>query len=1001
MTTSDTTRKGIINQGAFFSPYYLFDLLGRRHADELDPEGRDINRRLLRQVFRKAWRQYGETGSTPGEAWQAWLRELFEALGFRLQHLPAPVETTHHGVVPISRAAFAEGDDAADGSAPLVFVDVHGFGTDLDRARYPHSGQGTPDGYITEETIARAIEFALDANETRWAIVAAGETLRLYRKGGSVARQYLEINVPALFDGDRADEWTAFWGLFRFPAFVPDPAGGKCLLDRVLEESQRHAARIADDLRENVVVAVEALIQGVLDDPANADLMRNNVMRNNVMRKDDDDHALHSTDYAVRIPLHALFEEALYFLYRLLFVLYAESRDLLPTSEPIYRDTYSLEHLRDMAERPLHAEDADKTYYIQTLRTLFGMMHRGFPEPAAPLKAPFSIPAYDGQLFDPQRTQMIDQCRIPDRALQQVIRELSLSRPKRRSDRRERYSYADLGVDQLGSIYEGLLVYEPAIVDAETVVAKVKGEERLISRAQAEEYDLPFDPDTLRRRGAFVLRLWGGRRKGSGSYYTPQEITAFLVQEALSPLAEPIVAGCADGSRTPDDLLTLNICDPAMGSGAFLIQACRYLAEAYGRARIAAGADEDGRMSQAEFARYKRRVAETCLYGVDLNPMAVELAKVSLWLETLALDRPLTFLDAHLRCGNSLIGAPLRDAEGAFTVSRISAIPDEALKEVSKEATRDQKQAAQERIKRNRAELKRLQPVKAGQMALPGDWGVVFLQQIERALTDTLSRRLDLEQSDEALTLPDAVKLVHDKEQRFRTLLYGAGSRYRQVRQVCDVWCAAWFWPEAGTPVSVRYWDADGSEHHDTLPAPEPPTTQVLLELAGNILGTDPGSLSDEERRAYLATTRSVWMQQRFFHWELEFPEIRRARDGTPQQRGGFDAVVGNPPWETVKPNSQEFWSNYNPLFRELGKQDALRFAEELRADGEIDAEWRAYERAINQLGQYLRKGEQYQHQGGGDINTYKLFLEQSYHLLRGGGGLGMVLPSGLYTDLG
>jgi hypothetical protein len=1053
----EAVRRGIVNQGAFFSPYYLFDLLGRQHADELDPHGREVNRRLLRQVFRKARLKYGESGSKPGEAWDSWLRELFEALGFALQLLPAPLETAHHGLVPIARAAYASDARPGDADPPLVLVDVHGFGADFDRDHYPQTGRNTLDGHITEETIARAVEFALDANETRWAIVAAGDRLRLYRKGGSVARQYLEVNLPALFDADRADEWTAFWGLFRFQAFLPDPASGKCLLDRVLEESQRHAARIADDLRENVVTAVEALIQGVLDDPANREL-RTAVLHNPAQ-------------------LQALFEEALYFLYRLLFVLYAESRDLLPISVSIYRDAYSLEHLRDLAERSLHAEDADKTYYIQSLRTLFAMLHRGFPAPGAALKAPFSIPAYDGQLFDPQRTRMIDQCRIPDRAMQQVIAELSLSRPRRRNDRRERYSYADLGVDQLGSIYEGLLVYEPAILAEETVVAKVKGEERLISRAQAEEYQLSYDETSLRRRGSFVLRLWGGRRKGSGSYYTPQEITAFLVQEALGPLVEEILGGVkredvkrkgvkregvmreegmsldeqdesgedalrltfyasrqdpsqtdepdADASRltfyalredssqtdepspaqnsrsTPEDILKIKVCDPAMGSGAFLIQACRYLAEAYGRARIAAGLDDDGRMSQLEFARYKRRVAETCLYGVDLNPMAVELAKVSLWLETMAGDRPLTFLDAHLRCGNSLIGAPLRDADGAFTVSRLVMVPDEALKEVGKEATAAEKAAARERVKQNRAERQRQESLKSGQLPLAGDWGVFFLQEIERALTETLSQRLDLEQSDDDLPMPDAVKLVHSKEQRFRSLLYGAGSRYRQMRQICDLWCACWFWPAPDSEITVRYWDADGSEHQDTVRVPEPPTTQVLLELAGIILGTDPGSLSDEQRQAYLATTRYVWLQQRFFHWELEFPEIWREAGGKARANGGFDAVVGNPPWETIKPNSQEFWSNYNPLFREMGKQEALHFADELRADAAIDAEWRAYERAIVQFGQYLRQGEQYHNQGGGDINTYKLFLEQSYRLLRNSGGLGMVLPSGLYTDFG
>ncbi len=407
-------------------------------------------------------------------------------------------------------------------------------------------------------------------------------------------------------------------------------------------------------------------------------------------------------------PSNSSFVESLYFLYRLLFVLYAESRDLLPVGEsPVYRDTYSLEHLRDLAEQPLPAEDGDKRYYADTLRTLFQMLRAGFPAPATTSQftihnSPFTIPPFNGQLFDARRTELLDRCHIPDRSLRVVIRELSLSRPRQRGQLRQRYSYADLGVDQLGSIYEGLLVYEPALAEEDLVLARLKGEERLVTRSQAAAHDLPLAPGAdgepfVRQRGAFLLRLWGGRRKGSGSYYTLQELTAFLVRAALAPLVEPIIAGCAARDergrplRSPEEILALRLCDTAMGSGVFLVQTCRYLAEAYGRARIAAGEDEDGRLSAEEFARYKRRVAERCLYGVDLNPLAVELAKVSLWLETLAVDRPLTFLDAHLRCGNSLVGAPLRDEHGRSNAARLVVLPDAAFKTTSKEATPAQK----------------------------------------------------------------------------------------------------------------------------------------------------------------------------------------------------------------------------------------------------------------------------------------------------------------------
>ena len=966
MTTTDAIRRAIVNQGAFFSPYYLFDLLGRQHAEELDPLGREANRRLLRQTFRKASERYGESGSKPGEAWQAWYEELFTALGFdaaRLRRLDAPLDAGRFGLVPISHTAVAPGAD----DEHLVFIDLHGFGVDLDRAMYPSRSKIVGHSSITIEPIARAVEFALDQNQTRWAIVAAGERLRLYRKGGSVARQYLEVAFTPLFDGDRTDEWTAFWGLFRYDAFVPDPASGKCLLDRVLEESQRHAARIADDLRENIVLAVEAFIQGVLDEPANKGLFDRN-----------DPQALQQ-----------IFEETLYFLYRLLFVLYAESRDLLPLGEsPAYRDTYSLEHLRAMAEQPIHPDDYHKTYYIESLRTLFSMLRAGFPAADRPQAAtPFRIPAFNGQLFDSVRTALLDRCRIGDRAMREVIRELSLSRPRRRNERRERYSYADLGVDQLGSIYEGLLVFEPMIVQEETVVTKVKGEERLLTRVQADEHNLGFIEGSERQPGSFVLRVWGGRRKGSGSYYTPQEITAFLVKEALEPLVEPIIAGCAERDargrprRSPDEILDLKVCDPAMGSAAFLVQACRYLAEAYGRARIAAGADEDGRISQEELARFKRRIAERCLYGVDLNPMAVELAKVSLWLETLSGDRPLTFLDAHLRCGNALVGAPLRDGAGALSIERILSIPDAALEEVSKEATKAQKVAARERIKRNREQVKRIQQQRVGQLRLPGE-EAFDIYAFEAALADTLERRLELEISDEGKSAADAVQLVHAKQHMLTNLERSPASRYRRAKLVLDLWCAIWFWHEAGSLMP------DGQE------APEPPTTAQYLDLAARMLTADEAGLNALEDEPLLATALHVAVERRFFHWELELPEVFT------RQSSGFDAMVGNPPWDQIKFDQAEFFgriSNLPDIVYSENLQAYLTEAFEQNEASYID--YNKSVRLVDQSSHFLRHSNVYEAQLGGRApDLYRAFAERFIMLARDKGRISILLPSAIYS---
>ncbi len=712
----DIGQRGVQNQGGFLTPYYLFDLLGRQHEEELDPVGREPNRRFLKRAFHQAMRGWSDlvtTTPTMQQTWKLWYETLFEVLGFgQLRRLDAPLETSRYGLVPVSHALYV-GDNTDE--APLLLIDLHPFGTDLDHARYPGSRtRHRADDEITNEPINRAIEFVLDHNQTRWAFLSNGSELRLYRKGGSIARQYLKIDFSALFDNDDDKEWLVFWGLFRFAALLPletavaektsegQTLDRRCLLERVIEESQRHATKIADDLRENMVRAVETLLQGIIDSPHNRHYWQASLEVKRVPSEDQ---------------LKELFKEAIYFLYRLLFIFYAESRDLLPVSDSeVYRETYSLEHLRGMVEQRIRPEDYDKTYYIQTLRTLFEMLRNGYPPsnpatgdlaPRTKSGAPFVIPPYNGQLFDPARTRLLDQCHIPDYAMREVIYELSLSRPRNRYERRERYSYADLGVDQLGSIYEGLLVYEPSLAEEAMVEARIKGDTRLVPREQADEleldYDhnaeqadeleLDYDHNAIKPAGSFLLRIWGGRRKGSGSYYTPQEITAFLVKDALASLVEPIVEGCAQRDeqgkprRSADEILKLKVCDPAMGSGAFLVQACRYLGEAYGRALVAEGRSDHERISATELARYKRRVAEKCVYGVDLNPLAVELAKVSLWLETLAHDRPLTFLDAHLRCGNALIGAPLRNQAGKLDSSLLTILPTEAFGKATKEDT--------------------------------------------------------------------------------------------------------------------------------------------------------------------------------------------------------------------------------------------------------------------------------------------------------------------------
>src|SRR5262249_2282165 len=293
-------------------------------------------------------------------------------------------------------------------------------------------------------------------------------------------------------------------------------------------------------------------------------------------------------------------EQALTVVYRILFLLFAEARALVPLWHPIYRESYSVESLRDAAERSPHPVGL-----WDALRAIARLAHGGCR--AGDLR----VTAFNGRLFAPARTPLADRRDLDDDAAKRAVVALS-TRPAPDRAGRERIAYHDLGVEQLGAVYETLLDYEPHV------------NERTVA-----------------------LQSGSGVRKQTGTFYTPQPIADYLVRRTLEPLVR---------DATPDRILRLRIVDPAMGSGAFLVAACRYLAGVYEVALVQAGGCHPSDIDEAERARFRRAIAERCLSGVDLNPMAVQLARLSLWLATLAADRPLSFLDHRLQIGDSLLG---------------------------------------------------------------------------------------------------------------------------------------------------------------------------------------------------------------------------------------------------------------------------------------------------------------------------------------------------------
>jgi Eco57I restriction-modification methylase len=643
-----------------------------------------------------------------------------------------------------------------------------------------------------------------------WCFVFDGLRLRIVDGVRLYARRHLEFDLDLA-----ADQPTAFAAFRRVchASCAAAPAADPRSLQALVAASDRHAAGVCRSLRDGVLIA-------------SAEILRAMACRR---QRAADGRAL-----------DAAFEQALTIVYRILFLLFAEARALVPLWHPVYRESYSVESMRDAGER-----SARTAGLWDALRAIARLVHTGCR--AGDLR----VTAFNGRLFAPARTPLAERRDLDDEAARRAVVALS-TRPSADGAGRERIAYRDLGVEQLGAVYETLLDYEPVV-----------------------------------EQGRVDLRTGSGLRKATGTFYTPQPIADYLVRRTLGPLVR---------NRSADEILQLRVVDPAMGSGAFLVAACRYLATAYEAASVRDGGCHASDIDEPQRAAIRRSIAERCLYGVDLNPMAVQLARLSLWLATLAADRPLSFLDHRLQTGDSLLGtwiAHLRTASSA------------------------------DRSARRREPL----PLFEDDEAVP-------------ALRDALPIRFSLES-----TPNDTVDQVRLKERALASLTSPDGALARW-KLVAHAWCAPWFGGADAVPAAAFGALSDAAlTGRGALP---PGTSRRLLDMAA--------ALGDSRR---------------LFHWELEFPEAFFEAGGRRRVRPGFDAVLGNPPWEMIRADT-----------------------------GETDVRARARSSLAPEL-RFTRDAGVYLAQSGGHGNRYQLFVERALALTRAGGRFGLVLPAGLATDHG
>ena len=964
----------------------------------------------------------------------------------------------------------------------------------------------------------------LRAGGEHLALVTNGRQWRLLFAGLDYDA-WCEWDLELWFDeGELAPQVTALRTLLSAKLWTPPAEGAAPPLLQAVRDARKGQAELSEVLGERVREAVELLIRS---------------------------HGEALRELTAATP-QEIYRAACRVAMRLVVILFAESRDLLPRGNAVYHDGYGLGGLLEQLERgdARFAGGADAYAAWPRVLALFRLVRDGSHHPELP------VTAYGGELFEPgaevtpdgvERALAVfegacfrDQI-LPDREVREMLRLLTRTTIRIRQGRAATRAvtpvdFSDLSSEYLGVLYEGLLDYElktapdhdpviflsvgdqpalplsrleamndaalkalfeslkgggeappageppagepetedPAAAGSDDDAAAAPADDRQRGRTRAEtwarraaqaaglvrrrrgrdtperrlahERELALTARRLVARvvlpGEWYLVRWGGTRKGSGSFYTRPGLAVPTVQRTLRPLAYDPPAG-ADGApdrdaaparwtpKPPERILALTVCDPACGSGTFPLAALRFLTDALyaslqhhrritpdpgGGARSLVrllGIDggpapggperlidelipcgpEDDEFEPRLKAVLRRHVVERCLYAVDLDPLAVELCRLALWIETMDRTLPFGFLDHKVKCGNALLGAwfdsflhyPVMAWKNRDGGDRTHANGAHFAKDARSKALRG---FVKERLT---PDLRRF--LRGPDLFQPED----LLKQASAAHDALLAVLAGMH----ALPVQDAA----ERARRYRDDLIGTPA-WRALREAMDRWCACWFWPPdqlACAPLPT------------TFAAPPPRTQLVAAQVAAEL---------------------------RFFHWELEFPDVFRAPGA------GFDAILGNPPWDIAKPASQEFFSNVDPLYRSYGKQEALRRQAGYFVDQNLERGWLDYNarfraqsnfaahaahpfgdpeaaaksqdrfaaarghenRALHDRWQQARRragagyadpAHPFRHQGAADLNLYKLFLEAAHALLRPGGRLGFIVPSGLYSDHG
>ncbi|MDX7762286.1 class I SAM-dependent DNA methyltransferase [Aeromonas caviae] len=1076
---------GIINENEFYSNHYLDEVFGSDIRSVLEPwqaqeqAARDQERaarelgKTVAPGYRAPWNQLGSFAS-------GYFRQLSEqekqrdiaqqlsqqrarqavvlsALGYQLAPTLQPLDegcslpllASYESADGSPWLWIAEAFDSEEEGDPLAQA-LHALQLPADSdptqsQLLRHNSRGEPRSW---QELLSSVVFT-QAEPPRFVLLLGSRQLLLLDRTKWAQNRLLRFELDEILSRKEDATLKALAALLHKDSLLP--GSGAPYLDSLDDNAHKHAFGVSEDLKFALRESIE--------------LLGNEAMRYLI----EHNQAGYSGQRAVSPD--ELSRECLRYMYRLLFLFYIEARPELgfaPMTAKTYLQGYSLESLRDLEMITLTSEeDRHGRYLHDSLQMLFKLVREGYAggiavqadalsgEQISQHQSQFSVPRLDSHLFANSNTPHLNKVVFRNETLLNIINLMSLSRAgKGRFGRRGRISYRQLGINQLGAVYEALLSYRGFFASDDLYEVKKAGEEfnpletgYFVTAAEIGKYrdeEKVFNPDgslCCHPKGSFIYRMAGRDREKSASYYTPEVLTRSLVKYALKELFKAQIDPISDPHAKADAILTLTVCEPAMGSAAFLNEAINQLAEAYLQLKQQA---EGRRIPQDSYPRELQRVkmfiADNNVYGVDLNPVAVELAEVSLWLNAISGDAFVPWFGYQLHHGNSLIGARrqvfskselsykkqkdpswLNSVPSELAMSELRSpgqvfhflLPDLAMASYSDNTVKA----------RYPDDIKALDGWRKGFCASITADEQVTLERISakvdklwqahrQQLTQERAQTCDSHPVWPAPSTAQPLSSLRDKDARLAGRSQES-SAYQKLRWVMNYWCALWFWP------------IDQAEH---LPSRDEWLFELETLLDGVMLTSAPqetpataqGQLFAEEptaapaqqlalfsqqgvlqrKQLFVLLPRLKWVDeiantQRFFHWDLEFSDLFAKRDG-------FDLMLGNPPWLKVEWQEAGVLGDYEPEFV-LRNLTAARLAT-LRSDifariPTLENAWRAEYEGCEATQNFLNALQNYPVLKGTQTNLYKCFLPQAWRLGANQGVAGFLHPEGIYDD--